>query len=276
MSGRRKVARAATVAAGALAVGLPVAGCGDDSAGPTASIESVPTAPKTTAGRPAPQGKRSTPRDPRAAAPGRRRSGARGSTNQLFARALTRLPRSKRAGVTRGMARATLLRFGFADPRVTVTSSGSTVAATIGKRDACTATRETSSRLAETLRQQIPWLRSVEIVVSPSGSPLSEYVRRHCKPAALPRGNGRVVLTATGASLKTTRSFTVRSRRWSVEYFNGGRHLIGFVLKGAGQSGDSFRTTKRGPGRHVFTGAGTFKLQIAGVGEWTVRVRDGV
>jgi hypothetical protein len=84
-----------------------------------------------------------------------------------------------------------------------------------------------------------------------------------------------VVLTLDGSHQATTRSFTVRSKRWTIEYVNGGSFLQVIPMKGDLPTAGAFSVSKRGSGRHVVAGAGTFRLSIGGTGTWVVRVRDG-
>jgi hypothetical protein len=140
---------------------------------------------------------------------------------------------------------------------------------------ACHARAETEGNLAKAMRASIPWLGSVHVTVDPGGEGLSRYVRRHCRPPALPGGGGEVIFSAQGVGLSKTAHFTVRSSHWTVEYLNGARELHMLLLRDGQPTDGSVDVTTRGPGRHGFSGGGTYSLQIASTGEWLVRVRDG-
>lgn len=274
-----RIARGVCVATVATAVatgGTPVGGCGGDDGEPNASIESVPTTPGQAPGR---ESRRQARRgdSPKARL---KESGVRfeprTARERAIARAGARLPQRKRAEIVKTVASAVFSRFGFHPLKLTVTPSATGLRATLGAREACTATTTTERALASKVHEAIPWVRSVQIVVGSTGESVSRYVRTRCRPVELPGGDGPVVLTQRGTVMATTKSFTVHSDRWTVEYVNGGSRLHILVMKAGGlPSAGSFQVPKRGPGRHVVKGAGKFSLRIAGAGEWVVRVRDG-
>jgi hypothetical protein len=118
-------------------------------------------------------------------------------------------------------------------------------------------------------------VRSVAITVAGSGQSVSAYASGHCSDLGLPTGGkGRVVLTRRGTGDATISAFTVRSRRWTIEYVNGGQRLTVFATKGRYPTGTPLSTQSRS-GRQVQTGAGRFGLHVTGTGGWVIRVRDG-
>ena len=271
MGSRQPIAAMVAVLAG-VGAGVTSSGCGgDDDRGPMASIETVPT---TRGGVPE-ERRKTTPEPSR----GRRRERKSTEDNPTslqgsIGRAVARMPPAKRAALSRKVARAVMSRYGFLSAKLTVTSSGKGVRASIGRSEACTATSRTEAAVASTLREAAPWLESIEIVAR-TGEPLSQYMAGRCRAAALPGGRGRTVLRRRGTRMATIGTFTVRSRRWAIDYVNGGSALSVFVLRNGGPTELSVRSTRRGPGRAIFTKPGTYKLRIFAVGEWTVRVRDG-
>jgi hypothetical protein len=269
--GRDKVMHAAATL---LAVAV-ASGCGgDDENKSTATIKSVPTtqqkAPTDKDARSS-RTKKPTVRKQPAAEPSFENQTP---LQRALREAGRKAPPSKRVGIVRTVTRMVLSRFGFS-PTVTVASSGTAVRAALSRQEACTATSRTEGRLVSALRDGLPWLDSARIVVDRTGQPLSQYVRAHCRPVTLPKGNGPVRLLKSGTYLAKTGSFTIHSDRWTVEYINGGSYLQVVVLKSGVPSSAGVQVTKRGPGRRVFRGAGKVALQIAGSGEWIVRVRDG-
>lgn len=85
-----------------------------------------------------------------------------------------------------------------------------------------------------------------------------------------------MVLSASGWGIATTESFTVHSRRWTIDYLNVGRFLEILPLRGSFPTAGAITATKRGAGSKVMTGAGTFRLKVGSTGQWTIRVRDRV
>jgi hypothetical protein len=299
MSARRKPARAVTSALAvtvALAAGCGGSDDGDSDGGRVASIESVPTTPG--AGLPAEESRRggagagkggADQRDPRppgssrggpggVPAPGLPGSPGTGASTQFQRRVagvIRRLPRKKRDAHVRSTTRAVFAGFGFNRVNVVLTSDGEGVRATVGRDQACRARAQTESNLAKAMRAVIPWLGSTHVAVTPGGQRLARYVQSQCRAPSLPGGTGPVVYTGQGIWRGTTRRFRVRSRRWTVEYLNGGHTLHMIVLRNGRPSNASLDSGRRGPGRRTFSGPGTFSLQIASSGEWLVRVRDG-
>lgn len=271
----------------AVGVALAAAGCGDSNQRPVASIKSVPTTPGT--GSPAVKGSGKTERGAGQAKPGSSRGGSSqlpalpaqpgaGGSSQLqraVSRAIQRLPRGKRDSYVTATALAVFAGFGFDGMQVVLSGGGTDVRGVMDRGQACSARAETEDNVTSTVRNAIPWLASMQVVVQPGGERLSRYVRAHCRPPALPGGAGEVVFSGQGVGLGKTRQFTVRSSRWTVEYLNGGRSLHMLVLGDRSSSSAPLDAAGRGPGRRTFSGPGTFSLQIAGTGEWLVRVRDG-
>jgi hypothetical protein len=192
-----------------------------------------------------------------------------------IAKSIARLPPRRRRQLAMRTTRALLTQNGLRPSKVTVTSDGAVVTATVPARAACTATPATEQRMATAIRRSLPWVRRTRFVVGDSGQRLASYVRAQCRPVALPPGRGRVLMTQRGAGVANTRVFTTRSRRWTVQYVNRGTILHVLVMKGRSPLHTPVMATKPGAGRGVVTGAGRFRLRIAGAGEWVVRVRDG-
>jgi hypothetical protein len=287
MSTRVRITQPGAVAI-AVTVALAAAGCGGENEKPATSIESAPTTPRSASSDPASKpprragGRGASPNDPRRPADGAPSSptlpaqpGAGGASElqRGVARAIRRLPRGKRDSYVRSSALVVLAGFGFEGKRVVFDAAGTGVRAAIPRGQACSARAETEGNVAKVMRSSIPWLTYMQVVVEPGGQRLSQYVRANCRAPALPSGRGEVLLSTQGVGPGKTRQFRVRSRRWTVEYLNGGRSLHMLVLRDGYATGASLDATRRGPGRRTFSGPGTFSLQIASTGEWVVRVR---
>jgi hypothetical protein len=187
---------------------------------------------------------------------------------------LKRLPASKRVRTIDAAASLVLKLYGFEGADVTVTPTGDAVRAVVPAGGACTSTASTEGRIAAQIRRAVPIVQSVQITVGGTGASLSQYVHRSCQSGGLPLGSGPVVLTQQGSRFATTRSFTVHSRRWTIDYVNGGDFLQVLPMRGDLPTIGAFTVTKRTAGKRVLTGAGTFRLRVGGSGDWTIRVRD--
>jgi hypothetical protein len=250
-----------------LAAVVLVAGCGgqsDQSGKPQARIPSAP-ASKGAGERPA-----------KNAAKAHRRHASRrhsGVTKGGVYRAGSQVPPSKRASVARNTARLVLGIFGLRASSLSASADGTTVRADVAAGSACAIKTGTGQSATARLQKVLPYVQSFQITVA--GQPLGQYLQRNCRRGTLPGGKGAVVLTQSGSGFSTTRSFTVRSSRWTVEYVNSGSFFQVFPFKGSLPRRGAFALRQRGSGRHILTGKGTFRLKIGAIGDWTVRVRDG-
>lgn len=253
------------------AVGMTLAGCGG---GESERAETIPAAPKTTPRAPA---------DPdREAGPAGRGGSTGGASPAQDTRAgrvtdaIAGLPLARRLALVSHATRLTFDHLGLRDLRVRTSRGGRSVTAILTAAQACRATPRTAQLVTQKLRVNMPYVASLRIVVGEDAQPLDEYVRRHCRTAALPAsGPGRVVLTRTGSGIATTTPFTVRSKRWTIEYVNHARFLQVIPLKGGSIADVGVTAGKRGFGRQAVSGPGRYRLKVASAGEWTVRVRDG-
>jgi hypothetical protein len=263
-------------AATMICIGLLVGGCGGG--GSEQSSNSSGPAPKAPTAQPTTQPRSSRPAPPHRRPPHRPRATARSknptSVQNAVAQAIQRLPESQRARIVEQTAGITFKVFGFERAAVTVTPKGDGVRAVVPAGDACASASDTEGRIAARIRQAVPVVQSVHITVGASGRSLSEYVRQHCAGLGLPGGSGRVVITEQGSGLATTRSFTIHSRHWTVEYVNRGSFLQVLPMKSGAPTVGAFGVSRRGAGRRVVTGAGRFQLRVGGSGDWLVRVRD--
>jgi hypothetical protein len=258
--------KGAPATAAILGVGLLLAGCGGGGGDskPQSSIPKARTA--------APQSQYRKPGHHRAHSTRRRVVPHRPATS--LQQALESVPAAKRLRLASSTAEIVLRVFGFRSPTVSVGPNGSAIHAIVAADQACSNDAQVETRIVSRLRQTLAFVDTVSITVAGSGRSLAEYVRRSCAGAGLNAGPGRVVLTQKGASFATTRSFTVHSPRWTIDYINNGAFLQVLPMKGRLPTAGAFTTVSRGRGRHVIRGAGTFTLRIGGESTWTVRVRD--
>jgi hypothetical protein len=186
------------------------------------------------------------------------------------------LPRGKRPAATRSTTTIVLAIFGLRAAGVTVGDGGATIIATLTAATACTATPHVQLQIATRLRKTLPWVQSVRFAVAgTTGGLLGAYLRDHCAGLTLPAGHGRAVLTQRGNGFMTTTPFVIRSKRWTIEYVNRGSFLEIIPVKGPVPTSGAATLTKIGSGRKVERGPGRFRLQINGMGDWEVRVRNG-
>jgi hypothetical protein len=184
------------------------------------------------------------------------------------------LSAARRIALARGAARTVLLGAGFPQVGIEVAVGGRTLVITIPADSACTARPGDEARIVHQLKQGAPFVSTITIAVAGSGQSLSRYVAARCARSALPSGPGRVAYYQTGRGFVTTRSFTIRFARWTIDFENDGAFFAAFVLRNGKPLPQVITASKRAVGSKTFNGAGSFRLRISGSGRWAIRVRD--
>lgn len=185
--------------------------------------------------------------------------------------AMSRLSVSQRIRVARKAAPVVLTVAGFPHVRVQIVPPAEAIKITIARADACNGRLGDEKRMVLQLKHQLAFLREVTVVVAGTGQSLSVYVGMRCKVLELPPTKGRIVFAKTGTGFLTTEPFTIRSKRWTIDYKNSGTYFNAFVVKNDKVQQRPISSRKRNVGSMTFRGPGTFRLQIAG-SDWEVRV----
>jgi hypothetical protein len=259
-------------------IALAASGCGEDSGGSTdgkALDATTPSKADETARKRGHTEKPENRRNPKAREK-RPEKAEQPSEPESLEEAVRRLPKPKRLRALRQRLRPILENAGIAGATVALSSDRKTLTLTVPASQACDATTTDEGRLAEGVREVLPFVRDVRILVA-GGTPLEDYAASHCERPALPPGRGRVVLEQSGFGSTTSKAFRIRSERWAVEYAQQSDFFSIFVAKGA--SGQRYErgtviSQSPGSGRKTYKGPGTFRLEINGSGDWTVRVRE--
>ena len=176
----------------------------------------------------------------------------------------------------RQAAIGTLELFGLKFAGVQVRQRGRSVTVFVARSSACLAVAQDEPQMADRIRRGAPIVKEVSFKVAGTGQLLGYYVLS-CARKEIPAGPGKVVLRRTGVGGPTkTKRFTIRGKRWAIEYENGANYLAVLVLsKREDTYHDPISSQKREVGRIEYkTGPGRFQLQIQGGGGWTIRVRD--
>jgi hypothetical protein len=191
---------------------------------------------------------------------------------------LERLPPARRKQTVKQIVELALKTFGFSGATVAVGPKPNQVTVAVPRSQACKAGPRDPMLMTRRITEVAPIVTAVAVIVANDGSPLDRYITANCRAAyQLPGGNGRTVLRQTGEGLvNQTRAFTVRAKRWSIDYRNDGQFLTVLVLKGGRPAPAAVSSTQRGKGtKKTSLGPGAYRLRIIGSSSWTVRVRDG-
>lgn len=191
------------------------------------------------------------------------------------AEALRRLPRKHRARYVKRFAKIIVAASDLEGGKVDVSYGGVAVRVALPAKVACRAEPNEGDRILRSLKRVVPYPRSVTVSVAGSSQPLPAYLASSCKRRELPGGQGRTVLRLSGSGVQQTKPFTIRSKRWTIEYVSKGSFFSIFVRKGRRPQRAVTSEETSQSGKETYRGPGKFTLQIAGTRPWTVRVRDG-
>lgn len=189
--------------------------------------------------------------------------------------AVARLSPAKRLRFFRRALAPLLKNVGITGSVITLSADRRTLTITVPVHRACRATTTDQRRITRSVREVLPFIERVVTVVQ-GGQSLASYVASNCDRAQLPTGQGQVVFEKSGYGSFRSKPLRIRSKRWTIEYAHQGSFFSVFVARGA--SGDRYEpetviSQRPGSGRKRYKGPGTFRLNINGSGDWTVRVR---
>lgn len=198
--------------------------------------------------------------------------------HEAIEEALEKASPKKRAQAIRGLVQSVLLRFNLKLADLEVANGGKKINVLVTRASACNAVAKDEPSMVVLIKEGAPIVRSATFEVAGTGQQLGYYVI-NCKREKMPSGPGRVVFKHTGVSGPyTSPKFEVKSKKWALEWENQGSSMACIVLAVAGESkGEYFKPIgeqKRGAGRNVYTGSGTFQLKIHGAALWSVRVKE--
>lgn len=169
----------------------------------------------------------------------------------------------------------TLLKvLGFDGARVEIGSDGRNVGVVFSAKQACTASPKDETRISERVRESLFFVRSVTVTVEGSGRTLARYIASSCKRKAIPKGKGKVVFERSGHGFEKSKSFRIRGKTWTIEFENNGKVLQVFLYKDGQLSSAPIQSNRREVGKKTLRGPGTFRFDISGSGDWTIRARD--
>jgi hypothetical protein len=179
-------------------------------------------------------------------------------------------------GAVRDLTDAVLAETGLRAASFSVTGDGRIVSIDVPRRAACTLTSGEPAQIERRIDGASQIVDRVTLQIHGWKPAADSYLRRHCRKTAASPGAGKVVYSAERSGVFGTRSFRVRSDRWTIEYDNASTVLQVFVYKRGKLRSVPVNVKVRGGGKRVLDGAGRYTLRIASTGKWRVRVRDGV
>ena len=198
--------------------------------------------------------------------------------HEAIEEALEKAPTGKRNGIIRAAAQAALLRFGMRLADLEVLDGGRKINVFITRASACNGAAKDEPNMLLLIQESAPIVKSARFEVAGTGQQFGYYVL-NCKREKMPDGPGREVFEHTGVSGPyTSPKFEIKTKKWALEWENQGNSMACIVLAVGGKSeGEYFKPIgerKRGAGRSVYTGSGTFQLKIHGAALWSVRVKE--
>jgi hypothetical protein len=187
--------------------------------------------------------------------------------------ALKRIPAAQRVAFASTAARAVLSSLGFPHAAISAASGGRLVVVTLRAAEACAAGSAAIGRIPPALKRTIVYATAVRVEVY-GGESASRYAR-HCPQPELLSGDGPVVYSASGKGLREGREFEVSSERWRLSFRNRSGRLEIYVSEGDQLREPVVKRSYPGTGSVVYSGSGTFRVTVAGSGNWQVRAYDG-
>jgi hypothetical protein len=188
------------------------------------------------------------------------------------------LPAKDRSAALESVLRASLLRFGLTLADVETRDRGRKATAILARKGVCNFVAGQEANLVLTIKENAPWLKTVRFEVAGTGEELGYYVLG-CEKPEIPSGAGRVVLDHSGVNGPyKSKVFTIKSKRWALEWVNEAASLAVLVEAVGGESeGEYFKpvgSQKAESGRYEYVGRGTFQITAYGAGGWRVRVKE--
>jgi hypothetical protein len=194
--------------------------------------------------------------------------------------AFAKLPPEAKSDLIETVVRSALLSYGLKLTDVQVRNGGRAATAIVARRGACNFVASQEQSLVETIKQGAPVLKSVRFKVAGTGQQLGYYVLG-CKKPEIPSGTGRVLLDHSGVGGPyTSKRFTIKSKRWALEWVNEAASLAAVIVPVGGESKEEERSfkpvgsQKPESGRYAYTGRGTFQIKAYGAGGWRFRVKE--
>ena len=201
-----------------------------------------------------------------------------GDPHEAAEEALEKLPAQEREKAIRAAVQAALLRFNLRLADLEVSDGGRKINVLVTRASACNAVAKDEPNMVLLIQDGAPVVKTATFEVAGTGQELGYYVLT-CKREKMPSGPGKVVFkhTAVGGPY-TSPTFEIKSKKWALEWENQGSSMACIVVAVGGKSKDGYfepvGERKRGAGRNVYTGSGTFQLKIHGAALWSVRVKE--
>ena len=155
-----------------------------------------------------------------------------------------------------------------------ITDRGRSVNVLITRGSACNAIAKEEFAMGERVRATAPVVKTIRFGVAGTSRALGDYVLG-CKEQRIPSGPGVTVFdrTAVGGPV-TTKSFTIKGKRWAIEWKNTANTLAVIVLPSNDKYYAPIGSQKKETGRKLYRRPGKYRLKIYGSALWTVRVKD--
>src|SRR5688500_3796485 len=150
--------------------------------------------------------------------------------HEALEEALEELPSAKRAKLLRTAARVALLHFNLKLADIEVSDGGHTINVLVTRASACNAVAKDEANMVVLIQEAAPIVKRATFEVAGTDQELGYYVLS-CKREKMPDGPGRVVFerTAVGGPYTSPR-FTIKGKRWALEYENAGSSMAVIVL----------------------------------------------
>jgi hypothetical protein len=174
----------------------------------------------------------------------------------------------------RDLSNAVLLSVGLEFATFDVINGGKAVAVDVPDKDACTLSPADATHVSDRIVDGSGVVEHVTLRLT-SGGALLPYLKQHCHATATSAGLGPVLLSAADNGMMETAPFHARRAGWTIDWTSYSGLLQIYIYRDHKLVSVAANQSGRGAGQKKSLTPGTYTLQIAGTGDWKVKVRDG-
>jgi hypothetical protein len=174
----------------------------------------------------------------------------------------------------RDLTNAVLVSVGLEFATFDVINGGKAVTINVPNKDACALSAGDATHISDRIIDGSSIIEHVTLRLT-SGVALPAYLKAYCRTTAAPAGLGPVLLSVADNGTMETAAFHAQRAGWTIDWTSYSGVLQIYIYRNHKLVSVAANQSGRGAGQKKSLTAGTYTLQIAGTGDWKVKVRDG-